>query len=289
MYKKVLFTAVVCMTLIFASCKDKTTEPTEPTQFSQADGIRGGILYDNFFSTEAKFSKAGDANLVSKLNQYSDFFRCKQCHGWDLLGNTGAYINRGPKTNRPNVSSVNLLSIAKTKTAQELFDAMKKTAGRRDISYDLSTYNPTTNATVGDQMPNYTQLLTDAEIWDIVKFLKNEVVDVNNLFSFTTTGSYPTGTITFSNIGKDGNAANGKTYYTQKCALCHGADGKLIPNLDKTTGMTLGKFMRTKPHEAQHKIKFGQLGTAMTASKSTLQELKDLYKAVTDTVTYPNK
>lgn len=289
MIKYYLSITLVLLVFLFTSCKDKSTEPSEPSDYTNADGILGGILYDSFWATEANYSKASDQNLVNKLKTYSDFFRCKQCHGWDLLGTNGAYINRGPKTNRPNVSSINLLNIAKTKSPQELFDAMKKTAGRRDVNYDLATYNPTSNASVGDQMPNYTQLLSDKEIWALVKFMKNEVINNADLYDSQITGSYPTGSIKFTNIGKDGNATSGKTYYAQKCQVCHGADGKLIPNLDKTSGMTLGKFMRTKPNEAQHKIKFGQLGSSMTASKTSLQDMKNLYKAVTDTITYPNK
>ncbi|MEK6552771.1 MAG: cytochrome c [Bacteroidota bacterium] len=277
------------VTIIFFSCKDNVIDPAQPTAFDNADGIKGGISYDKFWATEANYSKMTDVSLLAKLNTSSDFFRCKQCHAWDLLGSNGSYINRGPKTSRPNVSNLNLFTLAKTKSAQELFDGIKKSTGRRDISYDLTTYNPTSNAIIGDQMPNYSQLLTDAEIWNLVKFLKNEVIDVTQLYDATYTGTYPTGKATFTNIGKDGNATNGKTYYNNKCTICHGADGKLIPNLDGTTGMTLGKFVRTKSNEAQHKIKFGQLGTPMTASKTTLQELKDLYKAAADTVAYPNK
>lgn len=286
-FYSLLFTTII--TVIFFSCKSSSTEPAQPTPFDNADGIKGGILYDKFWATEANYSKMTDVNLLAKLNASSDFFRCKQCHAWDLLGSNGSYINRGPKTSRPNVSNLNLFTFAKTKSAQELFDGIKKSSGRRDISYDLTTYNPTTNATAGDQMPNYSQLLTDAEIWNLVKFLKNEVIDVTQLYDATYTGTYPTGKATFSNTGKDGNATNGRTYYNNKCTICHGTDGKKIPDLDATAGMTLGKFVRTKSNEAQHKIKFGQLGSAMTAFKTTLQELKDLYKAVADTIAYPNK
>ncbi len=281
---------VVFFSVIFISCKkDSTTGPTPPTPYEQADGIRGGILYDAFWSTEANYSKKSDTTQVSKFKSHSDFFRCKQCHAWDLMGQSGSYINRGPKTTRPNVAVVNLSALVKTKTEQELFDAIKTgSATRRDISYDLATYNPTSNATIGDQMPKYSQILSDAEIWDLVKFFKKEVNDITQLYDATYTGAYPTGKAAFSNIGKDGNAANGKTYYTSKCKDCHGADGKFIPDLDGTAGMTAGKFIRTKSNEAQHKIKFGQLGTGMTAFKSTPQEMKDLYKALSDTLTFPN-
>jgi len=133
-------------------------------------------------------------------------------------------------------------------------------------------------------MPNYSQLLTDAEIWDLVKFLKNEVLDVTQLYDATYTGSYPSGQSTFSNIGKDGNAVNGKAYYDTRCSGCHGKAGKFI----YMESMTLGKFLRSKPHESQHKVKFGQLGSSMSAFKTTLAEMKDLYKAVADTIAFPD-
>jgi mono/diheme cytochrome c family protein len=165
-----------------------------------------------------------------------------------------------------------------------LFDALKKSTGRRDISYDLSTYNPTSNNTEGDKMPNLSQILTDAQIWDIVKYLKTEALDVTQLYDATYTGTYPTGTATYSNVGKDGNAEAGKTYYAQKCASCHGVNGKAL----LMENMSAGEFTRKKPYEVQHKVKFGQLGSSMTATTGiTLQDMKNLYKALADTVAFP--
>lgn len=282
----ILILSFALIALIFISCsKDEevTNPPTDPTEYTNANGIRGGIMYDKFWSTEAGFNQS-DPNLA-KFNQFSDFFRCKQCHAWDYLGNAGSYINRGPKTTRPNVASGNILALAKSKTPQELFDAIKKSTGRRDISYDLSTYDPATNNVEGDKMPNYSQLLTDAQIWDIVKYLKTEALDVTQLYDATFTGIYPTGSASYSNVGKDGNATTGATYYAQKCASCHGADGTafLMEN------MTVGAFTRKKPYEVQHKVKFGQLGSPMTATTGiTLQNIKDLYKALADTTAFPN-
>lgn len=268
---------------LFTGCKDEAT--TSP--YDTADASKGGILYDKFWATEAGFDQT-NANLAT-LNAKADFFRCKQCHAWDLKGTFGSYNNRGPKTTRPNISAVDLYAYVQTKTADELFAGMKKTAGRRAITYDLSTYNPATNATEGDKMPDFNQLLTDAQIWDLVKFMKEGALDVSKLYDATYTGTYPTGKTAFANIGKDGNATSGDAYYTAKCSLCHGADGKLIPNLDATAGMTVGKFIRTKPNELQHKIKYGQLGTAMVgAFDITLSQMKDLYKAGTNTTKYPD-
>jgi hypothetical protein len=43
-----------------------------------------------------------------------------------------------------------------------------------------------------------------------------------------------------------------------------------------------------KSNEAQHKIKFGQLGTQMIELATELDDLKDLYKALADETTYPD-
>ncbi len=275
---------IILVASVVVSCSDDdTTNPPINTDYTQASAANGGIMYDHFWSAEGGFDQT-NANLA-KFNASADFFRCKQCHGWDQLGTSGSYISRGPKVNRPNISSLNLYQISHTKSAQELFDAMKKTAGRRDISYDLALYNPATNSTEGDKMPNFTQILTDAQIWSIVKFLKEGAFDVTQLYDATYTGAYPTGTAKFENVGKDGNAATGVTYFNQKCAMCHGGDGKVLT----IEGMPLGKFARSKPNEVQHKVKYGQLGSIMTGNFNiSLTEMKNLYKALADTTTFPN-
>jgi len=285
---KNLLAIFVLVMLGLTSCKKDTTEPVV-TDYDKADAIRGGILYDKFWATEANYTGA-DAATLSHLNRKADFYRCKQCHAWDLMGNQGSYNSRKPNTSRPNIAGS--LVGSRTKTPQQLFDAMKVVGStRRTIadSLGVTTYDPATNATVGDKMPDFSKLLTDAQIWDIVKYIKEGALDVTLLYDAAYTGVYPNGKATYSNIGKDGNAANGKTLYTANCATCHGTDGKLIPNLDGTAGMTAGKFVRTKPNEAQHKIKFGQLGTPMKAFSSlTPTNVKDLYKALADTVAFPN-
>lgn len=279
---------IVVSVILFTGCKkeDVVTPPQDDPNYINADGINGGRLYDKFWAAETGFNQS-DPN-ISRYNQYSDFFRCKQCHGWDLLGRNGSYINRGPKKTRPNIANVNLLQIVKTKSYKELFTLIKTGSNpsiRRSVTADLSTYDPATNNTVGDQMPNYSQILTDKQIWDLVKFLKTEVIDVNDLYDFTITGTYPTGSITYSNIGKGGNSASGDNYFASNCVTCHGADGKLIV-VDGS--YSVGSFIRNKPNEAQHKVKFGQLGSSMQAFRTSLQQMKDLYKALTDTTKYPN-
>lgn len=277
---KFLFAAILFAAFI-AGCK----KDDNPTAYSLADSSKGGIMYDNFWSTEAGYNQSS-ANLTTFIAK-SDFFRCKQCHAWDGLGTAGSYINRAARTTRPNISALNLYQYAKTKTDQEIFEGLKKTAGRRNITTDLSTYNPATPSTQveGDKMPNFSELLTDAQIWDIVKFLKEGMFDVSQLYDGTYTGTYPTGTVAYTNIGKDGNATNGNTFYTSNCVSCHGADGKSIT----LENMSLGKFVRSKPNEVQHKVKYGQLGSSMVGKfDMTIGQMKDLYKALSNTTTFPD-
>jgi mono/diheme cytochrome c family protein len=105
-----------------------------------------------------------------------------------------------------------------------------------------------TNSTVGDQMPDLSEIMTEEQVWDLVKFLKEEAIDTDLIYSYTTTGIYPTGSITYSDIGAGGNAANGDAVYAASCAICHGADGTGIV-VDGS--YSVGSFLRAKPYEVQ--------------------------------------
>jgi mono/diheme cytochrome c family protein len=269
------------------SCVEGVCVADEPAGFQAADGINGGQMFDKFWATETGFDQ-DDANLQTFADN-GDFFRCKQCHAWDRLGNMASYIDRGPKTTRPDVTGVNLAAIARDESAQELFDAIKTGDGgtRRPVDADLSTYDPADPATTveGNQMPNFGEILSDEQIWDLVKYLKDEVLDTTELYDVTTEGTYPTGSRTFSDVGKDGDAAHGDQLYADKCAGCHGADGTTID----LEGRSIGAFAREKPYEMWHKVKFGQLGSAMgPQGVDTLEDMKDLLKAASDPANFPD-
>ena len=283
LFATLLIFALVGVFLTGCSDDDPVAVGGDPPDYTNADGINGGRMFDKFWATETGFDQA-DPNLATYSGN-SNFFRCKQCHGWDRLGNAGAYINRAPSTTRPNVSGIDLLALSTSYSAQEMFDALKASAGRRAPTADLSAYDPDTNPTVGDQMPDYSQILTDAQIWALVKFLRESAVDVNDLYDYTTTGTYPDGSIAFSNVGMDGDATNGDAIFASRCSGCHGADGTMI-SVDG--GYSVGSHLRAKPNEDQHKFKFGQLGTGMTSLVTDLSEIKDLYKALSDASNYPD-
>jgi mono/diheme cytochrome c family protein len=266
---------------LYAALTDETMYP-DPA-FELASGINGGTMYDKFWTPETGWNQS-DPNLT-QFDNFSNFFRCKQCHAWDRLGNSASYISRAPSTTRPNVSSLNLKTATAAMDEQELFDALWSSTGRRPVSADLSTYDPATNSTVGDQMPDLSDIMTEEQVWDLVKFLKEEAIDTDLLYDGTTVGTYPTGSITYSNIGAGGNASNGDALYTANCAACHGTDGRAFL-VDGS--FSVGSFLRAKPYEVQHKVKFGQPGTAMGSLLTDVGDILNLYLALTNATTYPD-
>src|SRR5665811_1924451 len=69
---------------------DKIGEPGAlPQAYVDADGLKGGAAYSQWWTIYAAGSGAAPAATVA-----ADFYRCKACHGWDLMGNSGSYANR---------------------------------------------------------------------------------------------------------------------------------------------------------------------------------------------------
>jgi mono/diheme cytochrome c family protein len=250
----------------------------------KSNGVNGGRMFDKFWVADTTVGQA----YTALFNQFADFFRCEQCHGYDLQGRAGGYANRAPAANRPNVADVNLFATASTGINSDIFRLIKTGADstkRRAGTANLSSYDPATNSTIGDQMPNYSAIFTDQKIWDMVKFFKYEILDVKQVYDCAVAGTYPAATIAFSNLGKNGSADTGNIYYTANCASCHGADGKLML-VDST--FSVGSHVRAKPDVDVHKIKFGVVGKAMKNRSITIAQMKNLYKALADTTKFPN-
>lgn len=205
--------------------------------YKAADGIIGARLYDHWLNQIEVSDTA--------LTKHPNFYRCKSCHGWDLLGKNGVLINKTPTASYPIAADGNLFAWSKLHNIKEIFDAVKNPGGRtKEVN---TSYNGT--------MPYFGELLTDPQIWDLVKFLKEVAHNVNDFYDMSTTGFYPTGTKTFYNIGKGGDAAAGLVVYNANCASCHGSDGTAI-NI-YCDGIYLGDMFRDDPHEIQHKAIWG--------------------------------
>jgi mono/diheme cytochrome c family protein len=182
----------------------------------------------------------------------AEWVRCKTCHAWDGLGNAASYSNRtGQSTgaaSRPDVSTLDLLATIASSTPLELFSKIKGEGGRA-----INTQ--------GNGHPDYSTILSDAQIWNLVKFMREGWI-------------YP---------------AAGAAAYTAKCGGCHGANGTTI-NL---AGASVGELVRTKPNEMWHKFKFGQISDSSVASMvpglvADTTEMVDLYSALADPVAFPD-
>jgi mono/diheme cytochrome c family protein len=247
-----------------------------------ADGIAGGAAYAKWWTTGA----GGSGQPTTTAG--ADFYRCKACHAWDGMGNAGSYADRtGQSTRepgRPDVSSVNLRSTAASEGFQELFDLVRH-VGARGIDASDNTH------------PDFSQELTDGQVWNIVKFMREEWVDPNLLYDLEVSGpamyvDYTQDppvvvkpTLTYTNIGAMGDETNGQSIYANTCATCHGADGT---SLD-IGGRSLGQFIREKPNEGWFKAKFGEDGTGMNPGLVTsTSDLQDLYRALENSANFPN-
>lgn len=252
-----------------------------PAGYTAADGILGGSAYSKWWVADADGSGTQPATTAG-----ADFYRCKACHGWDGQGNAASYAARtGQSTlnaNRPDVSSANLRATAISESYQELFDLIARPGARGIDAAD-------------NNHPDYDAVLTDAQIWNLVKFMREEWVAPSELYDIEVMGpvmyvDYTQNppvvvapTITYSNVGAKGNEANGQGIYTSACQSCHGVDGTSVD----IEGHTLGWYTRNKPYETWFKAKFGEPGAMEPGLVTELSDLQDLYAALANATNFP--
>ncbi len=254
-----------------------------PAAYDAADGILGGAAYLKWYTTDAGGS--GKPTTTAE----ADFYRCKACHAWDGLGNAASYAARTGqstlKASRPDVSSVNLRSTPANQTYQGLFDLILHAGGRQLDARD-------------NTHPDYSIYLTDDQVWNLVKFMREEWVAPNLLYDIEVSGPamyvdrtdpanpvVVSPTVTYSNVGALGDATNGQALHTSNCQACHGADGTTID----IGGRSLGQFVREKPHEAWFKAKFGEPGAMNPGIITATSDLQDLYAALVNATNFPDR
>lgn len=223
--------------------------PTEdPEEFTNANVVRGGLLYDAWWSAAGLSQPTGDHPLwasrpdtTSNTRTGTDTWRCKECHGWDYKGVNGAY---GTGSHRTGVMGI----LGTAKSAQEVFDLIKGQHGFGNTG------------------------LTDSDIWDLTKFVKQGVLNTDDLIDASTK--------TFR-----GTAATGQTLYTASfsgniaCSACHGSNGQQINFANDPDKEFVGTIAASNPWEFQHKVRFGQPGSSMPSLLSaggTSQNVADL-------------
>ena len=169
-------------------------------------------------------------------------WRCKECHGWDYKGVDGAY---GSGSHRTGIAGI----FGTTRSASEAFDLIKTDHGYGNAG------------------------LSDDDIWDLAKFVLEGQIDTDDLID--------------ASEAFVGNLDNGQTLYDSgigtgtACMVCHGADGlQAPPGVDPDEHDDfVGLIANENPWEFQHKVRFGQPGTAMSGSVAdggTTQDVADL-------------
>lgn len=216
---------------------------------------RGGALYDKWWVAAGLSAPTVDHPLwasrpdtTSNSSTGSSTWRCKECHGWDYLGVDGAYSQGSHRTGFPGILGTAL-------TSEQLFDVLRNDEATTPGGHGYGS--------VG---------LGDDDIEALVAFVTSGAIDVSELYD--------------DDRAFLGDAAAGDTLYNAgvrgapSCASCHGVDGLTPPpGADEDYDHFLGAVARGNPAELQHKIRFGQPGTAMPALEAfgaTLEEVRDL-------------
>ncbi len=201
-----------------------------PAGFVLADPVRGGLLYDKWWMVNRAAAPSGDHPLypVAGLKTGSTTFRCKECHGWDYRGVDGAY---GSGSHFTGIGGV----FGTQRTPQRVFDLLTSgvVAGG---GHDMATYG-----------------MTERDLWDVVKFVFDGVVD---------TDLYIDGAGQFI-----GSQIEGQLEYDQPhCVTCHGAFGDHLDFDPGAAEVFLGTVANANPWEFLHKTRFGHPGSAMPST-----------------------
>ena len=223
--RSVVLVRLGCLALALAlvSCgAEHTTLPGPsdiPLPLGSGDETRGGLLYDKWWNVNggAKPTTTHPAYPAAGVRSGDTTWRCKECHGWDYQGVNGAYSTGSHFTGIRGVLD------ASNQSTQDLF------------------------AQISNANHAFSQALSDEDINDLVAFVREGTIDMNQQIEFATKRAL-------------GDPAVGKVLYdgSAQCASCHGADGKLLFDLPDVA--------RGNPWETLHKIRWGHPGSAMPSA-----------------------
>lgn len=310
-------------TFVLQSCThDIYVDPLADVKaaYENADAVNGAKLFSNFQHVDAGWSPdaagwpdvkyAADPTINIKDiatppkttpatpgQANLNFYNCISCHPADGMGRNGIGNNKKVAATQPDVAASQLKDVQSWEITK-LFDAIKHVGGRQiDPAKTANGLNP---ALGGNEHPDFSKILTDDKIWDLVKYLKEGAIydNANDLYTVTAVGTYAPSQngsaqlpyVLYSNLGSDGSEAAGVAFYAAKCTVCHGVDGHgttnaqgpvLAPGQKNGTGAAnatypvppivttvpgskkygIGPFMRIRTPDGIIKIIAGQFGT----------------------------
>ncbi len=119
--------------------------------YEQADTKNGGLLYDNWLKI-TKADPEGNHPLYPADAKKSgkSTWRCKECHGWDYIGNKGRYSKGSHYTGIGGVYD------QRTESPDDLHEDLTNA----EDSHDFSAY------------------LSNQQIWDLVKFIREGLAPI---------------------------------------------------------------------------------------------------------------
>jgi len=216
---------------------------TLPAGYVPADAVRGGQLYDRWWTVTGAPEPLGTHPLYPPIGQQSGSatFRCKECHGWDYQGVNGAYGSGSHFTGIPGVFGT-------TRSPQAIFDLLKADPDVTPNGHDMDAFG-----------------LTDGDLWDVVKMTLEGVIDTD---VYINTGSAEV-------FLSSHNIFLGNFWYDTMCASCHDDpfDTDPVTHLQrKGTRFNfatpadpeyIGTVANANPWEFLHKMRFGHPGTPM--------------------------
>jgi len=219
-----------------------TVTEVDMTMYEQADSVRGGLLYDKWWKINEVAEPSDTYVWYPDVGSQSGSttWRCKECHGWDYKGQEGAY-----EEGSSHYTGIAGLYQIRNQSATAIYDAI----ARKDMS------------------------LSEQDIWDLTKFLKEGMVDMNKYVVFSgAQGKSATGDV-----------GNGQLLYDDLggCLNCHGGDG------NKILSVSVGAVANDNPWETLHKIRFGNPGTRMYSAISKGLSLQDQVDILTYAQTLP--
>ena len=131
-------------------------------------------------------------------------------------------------------------------------------------------FNAIKNGKPNTAMSAFSAHLSDRDIWDLVKFIKEGMIDISAQINATTKKPV------------SANASQGASLFGATCALtsCHGRDGKAVNFGTAAEPEFVGTVAADNPWEFFHKVRAGQPGTdmpsAMTDTRWSAQQIMDV-------------
>lgn len=200
-----------------------------------ASQARGAKLYDSWFKEKGVTltdPNPGYALTAGKQTSITATWRCSECHGWDYAGSAGV-----------NGSGSHFTGVT----------------GLQDVPSDPpdETFQIVHDGVPGEGMTAFSPQLSDSDIWDLVKFLTEGVVDLTPYLDGATGAPLA------------GDPARGKDLFenglpgadpAHTCAHCHGLDGKKLNFHEPPEAPEYLGTVADNPWMVQHRIRFGVAG-----------------------------